>query len=77
MIVILCGWPYLHYLVSFVLRYLTELKNNNLLTNNPFIPDSEVYLKTDGDHGGEMVAFFSKILLGRHDCRLNFFSLKI
>ena len=35
------------------MKYLTDLKTNNLLVEHPFIPSDEIHLKIGGDHGGD------------------------
>ena len=46
MTVDLCAWTYLFNLVGYVLRYISDLKSNKLLTKHPFIPDNEIYIST-------------------------------
>ena len=45
-------WCYIYNLVGYVLKYMDELKENNLLYDRG-IPASEIHLKIGGDHGGQ------------------------
>ena len=45
-------WAYIYNLVGYILKYLDNLKNSNLIHQHPFIPNNEVHLKIGGDHGG-------------------------
>ena len=52
MVIKLRPWSYIYNLVGYVLKYLNDLKINNLLYHHQFIPSSEIHLKIGGDHGG-------------------------
>ena len=45
-------WAYIYNLVGYILKYLDNLKNSNLIHQHPFIPNNEVHLKIGDDHGG-------------------------
>ena len=45
-------WCYKYNLVGYVLKYMDELNENNLLYDGG-IPASEIHLKIGGDHGGQ------------------------
>ena len=50
--IVLKPWCYIYNLVGYVLKYMDELKENNLLYDGG-IPASEIHLKIGGDHGGQ------------------------